>query len=223
MCPLVNPAAVFTFRIPCQRRKKLWPPASWDLDVDCRLPSLAAVAGVPDLLELWLAWNDEGLAVHAAARGVGGSRWCQPTRPEDSDGLHLWIATRPTGESHRAGRFCRRLALLPTGGGLRADKAVAVAAVIPRTSEMPAELPDGSVPIAGKVLADGWEIDACITAAALPGWDPAELPRLGFFAAMMDRRLGPIPFCAPPEFPWESDPTTWAELDLLRSAARRPD
>jgi hypothetical protein len=39
----------------------------------------------------------------------------------------------------------------------------------------------------------------------------------------MDRRLGRIPFCAPPEFPWESDPTTWAELDLLRSAAQRPD
>jgi hypothetical protein len=214
MCPLVNPAAAFTFQLPCRRRKKLWPPASWDLDADCRLPSLAAVAGVPDLLELRLAWNDEGLAVHAVARGVGGSRWCQPTRPEDSDGLHLWIATRPTGESHRAGRFCRRLALLPTGGGLRADEAVAVAAVIPRTSEMPAELPKAAVPIAGKLLPDGWEIDACITAAALPGWDPTELPRLGFFAAMIDRRLGRIPFCGPPEFPWESDPTTWAELVL---------
>jgi hypothetical protein len=214
MSPLVNPAALFTFRLPCRRREKLWPPAGWGLDDACRLPSLAQVAGVPDVLDLALAWNDGGLAVRGVARGVGGSRWCHPTRPEDSDGLHLWIATRPTGESHRAGRFCRRLALLPTGGGLRADKPVALPGVIPRTSELPAELPDGAVKIESQLAADGWRIDAHITPTALPGWDPAEIPRLGFFAALVDRRLGKVPCYAPPEYPWDSDPTTWIELDL---------
>ena len=214
MCPLVNPAALFRFRLPCRRRKTLWPPAAWDLDDACRLPSMAPVANVPNLLDLWMAWNEEGLAVRAVTRGVGAARWCQPTRPEDSDGLHLWIATRPTGESHRAGRYCRRLALLPTGGGRSADRPVAVAAVIPRTSELPVDLPIGSVPIESRLTADGWEIDAQINAAALPGWDPLEIPRLGFFAAVIDRRLGRVPAFAPPEFPWERDPTTWAELEL---------
>lgn len=215
MSPLVNPAALFTFRFPCRKRKQLWPARSRDLDEDCRLPSLAAVAGVPDLLDLWMGWNEEGLGVRGLARGVGASRWCQPAKPEDSDGLHLWIATRPTGESHRAGRFCRRLALLPTGGGRNGDMPVAVPAVIPRTSEMPAELPADSIPIESRLLADGWEIDAFISAAALPGWDPSEIPRLGFFAALIDRRLGRVPCHAPPEFPWDSDPTTWAELQLV--------
>ena len=214
MSPLVNPAALFTLRLPCLHRERLWPPAHWGLDDACRLPSFAAVAGVPDVLDLAVAWNDDGLAVHAGARGVGATRWCQPTRPEDSDGLHLWIATRPTGDSHRAGRFCRRLALLPTGGGRLADKPVAVAAAIPRTSEAVAPLPPDSIPIAARLAADGWEIDACITAAALPGWDPREIPRLGFFAALVDRRLGRVPCFAPPEYPWDGDPTTWIELDL---------
>ena len=214
MSPLVNPAALFRFRFPCRSREKLWPPVAANLDETCRLPSLAAVVGVPDLLELALAWNETGLAVRAAVRGVGTSRWCHPTRAEDSDGLHLWIATRPTGDSHRAGRFCRRLALLPTGGGLRADKPVAVAAAIPRTSEVPAELPEGSVTLESRLEADGWQIDARIGAAALPGWDPTEIPRLGFFAAVVDRRLGRMPCFAPPEYPWDSDPTTWALLDL---------
>jgi hypothetical protein len=31
---------------------------------------------------------------------------------------------------------------------------------------------------------------------------------------MVDRRLGRLPCFAPPEFPWDSDPTTWAELEL---------
>jgi hypothetical protein len=214
MSPLVNPAALVRFRFPCPRRAKLWPPAAANLDRSCRLPSLAAVVGVPDVLELALGWNDAGLAVRATARGVGASRWCQPTKPEDSDGLHLWIATRPTGDSHRAGRFCRRLALLPTGGGPGADKPIAVAAVIPRTSELPAEIPANAIALESKLEADGWRLDACIGAAALPGWDPAEIPRLGFFAALVDRRLGRVPCFAPPEYPWDSDPTTWAELEL---------
>ena len=100
--PLVNPGSLFTFRFPCRKRKTLWPPASAPLDDACRLPSLAAIVGVPDLVSLWLAWNDGGLRVRGEMKGVGASRWCQPTRPEDSDGLQLWIATRPTGESHRA-------------------------------------------------------------------------------------------------------------------------
>ena len=53
-------------------------------------------------------------------------------------------------------------------------------------------------------------------AGALPGWDPEESPRLRFFAATVDRRLGKIPAFGTPEFPWESDPTTWAELLLTR-------
>ena len=126
MSPLVNPAALFRFRLPCRRRKKLWPPSAWDLDDVCRLPSLAPLANTPDLLTLCMAWNENGLGVRAVARGVGNVRWCHPTKPEDSDGLHLWIATRPTGESHRAGRYCRRLALLPTGGGRNADQPIAV-------------------------------------------------------------------------------------------------
>ena len=214
MSPLVNPAAVFKFRLSCPRREQLWPPASAGLDEGCRLPSLASIVGVPDVLELFAAWNDGGLAIRGRARGVGSQRWCHPTKPEDSDGVHLWIATRPTGESHRAGRFCRRLALLPTGGGLRADKPVIVPAVIPRTSELPADLPEGATKIEATLTADGWQVDAFIAGAALPGWEPTEIPRLGFFAAVVDRRLGQVPCYAPAEYPWESDPTTWAELDL---------
>ena len=63
-------------------------------------------------------------------------------------------------------------------------------------------------------MADAWEIKSFISSSALPGWDPNDIPRLGFFAALIDRRLGSIPCFAPPEFPWESDPTTWAELQL---------
>lgn len=214
--PLVNPASLFRLRLSCPWRERLWPPAKGRLDTSCQLPGLASLAGVPNLLELAVGWNEAGLGIRASIKGLSGSRWCQPAKPEDSDGLHLWIATRPTGDSHRAGRFCRRLALLPTGGGRQADQPVAVAAQIPRASEPAAPLPEKAVLLEARNSPSGWQLDAFITGAALPGWDPDESPRLGFFAAAVDRRLGKLPCFAPPEFPWESDPTTWAELQLAR-------
>ena len=93
---------------------------------------------------------------------------------------------------------------------------MAVAAQIPRTSEEASSLPPDAVFIESVNSSTGWQIEAFLTAAALPGWDPEESLRLGFFAATIDRRLGKIPAFAPPEFPWESDPTTWAELRLIR-------
>ena len=214
--PLVNPASLFQLRFTCSWRERLWPPAASHLDAGCQLPRLAVLAGVPDLLELAVGWNEAGLGIRARLEGLSGRRWCQPTKPEDSDGLHLWIATRPTGESHRAGRFCRRLALLPTGGGRQADQPVAVAAEIPRANEPATPLSDKAVLLEARNSPTSWKLDAFITAAALPGWDPDESPRLGFFAAAVDRRLGKLPCFAPPEFPWESDPTTWTELLLSR-------
>jgi hypothetical protein len=104
---------------------------------------------------------------------------------------------------------------MPTGGGRLADKPVAVAAAIPRTSEPAVELPEGAVSIEARTTADGWSVEAFLRADALPGWDPAEIPRLGFCAALVDRRLGRVPSFAPPEFPWDSDPTTWIELELV--------
>ena len=110
----------------------------------------------------------------------------------------------------------RVLFVLPTGGGKSADKPVAVAAQIPRTSEEASALPPDTVFIESVASETGWKIETFLTAAALPGWDPEESPRLGFFAATVDRRLGKIPAFGTPEFPWESDPTTWAELLLTR-------
>lgn len=224
MSPLVHPAALFRFRFPCRRLARL---AAFDerQAAACRLPDLAGVVGVPDVSTLAIGWHPHGLVVRASMRGVGSVRWCHATRPEDSDGLHLWIATRSTGESHRTGRFCRRLAILPSGGGPQAKGPLALAVSIPRSvaavelpeslpQQLPAVLPETMASVTPRVDPDGWTVDAVVTSEILPGWDPAEQPVVGFFAAVVDRRLGRVPLLAPPEYPWESDPTTWSSLEL---------
>ena len=223
MSPLVHPASLFRFRFPVTRLAKL---AAFDdrQAAACRLPDLAGVVGVPDVASLSLGWHPDGLVVRAEMRGVGTARWCHATKPEDSDGLQLWLATRPTAESHRAGRFCRRLAILPSGGGRQATDPLVVAAAIPRATlvpggegeamPLPAVLPAEVATVSRRSRADGWQLDAVLRAAAFPGWDPDEQATLGFFAVVVDRRLGQIPLLAPPEYPWDSDPTTWSFLEL---------
>jgi len=223
MPPLVHPASLFRFRFAPPRLSRL--AALDDRQAEaCQLPDLSGVVNVPDLCELSIGWHPQGLVVRASLRGVGSQRWCHATRPEDSDGLHLWLATRPTGESHRAGRFCRRLAILPTGGGRQATDPLVVAAAIPRATlvpgmeaeamKLPAVLQGDVASVTSQLRADGWQVDAVLSAAAFPGWDPEEQATLGFFASVVDRRLGQIPLFAPPEYPWDSDPTTWSSLVL---------
>ena len=223
MPPLVHPASLFRFRFPVQRLARLAPLNDGQAEAS-RLPNLAGVVGVPDVAMVSLGWHPDGLVVRATLRGVGKARWCHATKPEDSDGLQLWVATRPTAESHRAGRFCRRLAILPAGGGRQATEPLVVAAAIPRATIVPSEdaeamrmpltLPTKVAAVSARSLADGWQVDAVLSAAAMPGWDPEEQATLGFFAAVVDRRLGQIPLFAPPEYPWDSDPTTWSFLEL---------
>ena len=81
--------------------------------------------------------------------------------------------------------------------------------------QLPATLAAGVVDMTSQLQPDGWQIDAVLSAAAIPGWDPDEQSTLGFFAAVVDRRLGQIPLFAPPEYPWDSDPTTWSSIELV--------
>ena len=66
-----------------------------------------------------------------------------------------------------------------------------------------------------KASATGYTLTAFAPAAALGGYDPAQQPRLGFTYAVLDRERGLQTFAAGPEFPYEEDPSCWAELRLV--------
>ncbi len=61
----------------------------------------------------------------------------------------------------------------------------------------------------------GYELAAFVPAAALAGYDPANQSRLGFTLAVLDRELGLQTFAVGAEFPYEEDPSCWAEVELV--------
>ena len=55
-----------------------------------------------------------------------------------------------------------------------------------------------------------------ISAEALAGFDPDDHPQLGFNYAIMDRELGLQTWTAGEEYPYDSDPSLWGTLELVR-------
>ena len=66
-----------------------------------------------------------------------------------------------------------------------------------------------------RVAAGGYQLTAVAAAAALGGYDPEQQPRIGFTYAILDRERGLQTFSTGPTFPYEEDPSCWAEARLL--------
>jgi hypothetical protein len=214
--PLLPKRFLFRFSAPCVHRKKLWTPKGAGLDAKCRLVSFAELEGLPTWADVRAAWSEEGLAFAVRVRGKTQAPWCRQSRPEDSDGVHVWIDTREVHNVHRATRFCHWFLFMPTGGGPRLDRPVAQWLPINRAREHPQAIRDGSVRVQSAVRTDGYQLGAFLSANALTGFDPAEHPRLGFTYAVVDRELGEQTFAAGAPMPYREDPSLWATLELVR-------
>jgi hypothetical protein len=212
--PLLPTRFLFQFSVPCRYRDPLWTDKGANLDETYRLVSLADLEERPALAEVRAAWSEAGLVFVVHARGKHQPPWCRAARPEDSDGLQLWIDTRDVHNVHRAGRFCHRFLFLPTGAGRNLDQPVTDWQPINRSKERPVPVRPEQLHARSRLLPDGYILEAMIPAEALTGFDPAEYPRLGFTYAVIDRELGEQTFGVGSPMPYQEDPSLWATLEL---------
>lgn len=214
--PLIPTRFLFHFAVPCRWSETPWGAEGAGLDASYSLPVLAELEPHPTSWqpELRAGWNHAGIYFSLSVSGKRQPPWCRATRPEDSDGLQLWLDTRNVHSVHRAGRFCHRFFFMPTGAGARGNEPAALMLPINRARENPKPAPRGSLRVLSQLRRDGYRLDAMIAAEALTGFDPAEHPRLGFTFAVLDRELGERTFTAGSGMPYQEDPSLWATLDL---------
>jgi len=207
---------LFRFSLPCRYREPLWTDAGTALDETYRLVSFAELEGLATPADVRLGWSESGIAVSVRVDGKKRPPWCRAGRSEDSDGLQLWIDTRDVHNVHRASRFCHRFVFLPGGDGKRFEKPVAEPLAIPRTKDVPNPVRSGQLRVRSEKRVDGYLLDAFIAAEALTGFDPHDHPRLGFTYAFIDRELGEQTLSTGSPMPYQSDPSLWATLELVR-------
>lgn len=211
---LIPKRFLFRISVPCHRCDEAGPNGA-PLEEQYRLISLGELEGEKAWADVRAAWNKAGLAFRVEVEGKRRSLWCRANRPEDSDGLHLWIDTRDVHTVHRAGRFCRRFLFAPAGGGSDGRRPMALWLPINRARELPAAVPPGAIHVRSEVSAQGYRLEAFVSAQALPGFDPEEHPRLGFTYAVLDHELGEQTFAVGQPMPYQEDPSLWATLELV--------
>jgi len=207
---------LFRLAAPCFYRQELWTAEGAALEPRYRLPHFAELEGQQGGAEVRAAWSEQGLTFSFFVAGKKQPPWCRTSRPDDSDGVQLWIDTRDVHNVHRASRFCHRFLFLPIGGGSRLDKPWGQWLPIHRAREQPGAIPPAQVKARSELTADGYLLEMFLGAGALTGFDPAEHPRLGFQYAVTDRELGEQTFAAGSPMPYQEDPSLWATLELVR-------
>lgn len=214
--PLIPKRFLFHFALPCRYRHPLWTDGGAELDESYRLPALGELEGVRAFADVRMAWSEAGLACGLLVQGKHQAPWCRESRPEDSDGLQLWIDTRDVHTVHRATRFCHSFLFLPGAFDLSGNRPLAQWVPIHRAREQPRPVRAEHLRVRARRTPGGYQLDAFIPAACLTGYDPAEHPRLGFTYAVYDRELGMQTLSADPSLPFQEDPSLWATLELLR-------
>ncbi|NQU25499.1 MAG: hypothetical protein HQ567_29800 [Candidatus Nealsonbacteria bacterium] len=179
------------------------------------MTSLAELENRPAPAEVRAAWSEAGVAFSVRVSGKRQPPWCRDSRPEESDGMHVWIDTRDVHTVHRAGRFCHQFAFLPGGAGHKFERPVTAWLPIHRAREHPRPIQAADLQVRSEKRIDGYLLEFFIPTAALTGYDPTEHPRLGITYALIDRELGEQTLSVGSPMPYQEDPSLWATLELV--------
>jgi hypothetical protein len=187
-----------------------------NLPDECRIDEFGAMDQHRSFADVWLSWNEFGLALQVEVRGKDQEPQCSATRPRTSDGVTLWIDTRDARTSHRASRYCHQFHFLPTGGGEEEDEPVFAQSKINRALQDAPHCQSSNVSLRGDHVRGGYRIEAFLPEAVLHGFDPDQNRRLGFYYAVHDGELGDQVLAVGAEFPYGEDPSLWPVLELVK-------
>jgi hypothetical protein len=179
------------------------------------LPPLTGLDTQPPFADVWLAWNERGLAFQFQVRGKERPPVGNEARVLLSDRVSLWIDTRDARSGHRASRTCHQFHFLPVGGGADKEDPLFVPMAINRAAQ-DAPLPDEeAVPFRFHRRGCDYRLEVFLPAEVLQGFDPEQHPRLGFHYLIRDQEKGEQTLSvASTDFPVAEDPSLWSTLEL---------
>lgn len=212
---LLAPRFLFRIEMPLLSHASKWSDSGVWLSEAYRLPALSTLDSERPFADVRGAWSVEGLIFNVEVTGRRQPPWCREARLEDSDGLQVWIDTRPAGNVHRATQFCHRYVFLPSGGGRRADAPVADQLLVNRARENARPVRPKELRAAAQTSRSGYRLACFVPRGTLAGYDPSHHTRLGFNYAVLDRDFGLQTLSACRDLPFDEDPSLWIMLDMV--------
>jgi len=220
--PIIPKATLARMAYPCRHFKPAKGlPSADSLSESHRMVTLSGLGRPGHPVDARIGWNAGGLLLTVALSGKTAPCRGDSASPWLSDGVTVWIATRPLAGSKRANAYCHLFHLLPVGGGEDRLEPVLLQSVVPRALEDAPRSPSGSVVFRSRQAKGGFELGAQFTPASLHGYDPAENARLGFLLRVHDLERGAWMTGADEELPYAEDPQWWDFIDLLPPAGAK--
>ena len=212
---LIDPTLLIRFSQSLEKTRSKWSDETGiKLTERHDLGTFNDLTGKKQFADLKMGWNANGIYVHLRVHGKTQSIWARTQKPEDSDGLQIWIDTRDTHMIHRATQYCHWFVLLPVGAGKGFTQPSARMLPINRAKQHPNPIIPDAIRVKGAIKRDGYELQAFIPSDALTGFNPDEYQRLGFFYKVTDRELGTQHFSLGNDYPVTEDPSLWGSLTL---------
>jgi len=188
----------------------------------CRLPDFSELENANRIGDIRAAWNSNGLGFSVCVSGKSTPPVWVPDDSAASDGLQVWIDTRNTQSIHRASRFCHHFCFLPGGIGPRGGQGVGCQLPIARAREETPIAKMEDVPLHVQLTDDGYRLETWLPRECLHGFEPDStdgtpaIALLGFYYRICDKELGDQFLSVGRDFPFASDPSLWATLELRR-------
>ncbi|GIW99800.1 MAG: hypothetical protein KatS3mg111_3133 [Pirellulaceae bacterium] len=213
---VIEPGVLLRLRLTAWRLDRQFSFHPEPLPDEAIVPCLTSeLAGQPKFAQVRLAVGANAFFFQVDVQGKRQLPWCRESRPEDSDGLHVWINTRFSADLQRANQFCHRFAFCPLGKGRKADRPFATWGVIPRATDHPPPPPDDLFAVRARLVEGRYRVVAAIHTDVLYGLDTADFPEIGLYYGVQDRELGWQALATSPGFPIEEVPALWARWRLL--------
>jgi hypothetical protein len=183
------------------------------LGPESRLPWLICDTETVPFADVRMAWNDHGLGLQVEVTGRTMPVSHPGLRQSNVPAIDIWIDTRPTPDSHRAGRYCSQWHLHPERKPDRRQPMVEAVAIA-RAREEAARSDASTVLVGNETSAAGYRLEAWFTRESLPGFDPEASAKLGFFYRIEEPEFGVQVPWESGGFPVENDPSLWLTLLL---------
>lgn len=216
--PAIDPCMMLRLRLEVCRIDRSFSDRPEPLPDQAIMPCLSSeLTGGPKFAQVRIAVGSNALFFQADVQGKNVLPWCRDSRLEDSDGLHFWIDTRPSADSHRATKFCSCFTFMPMGRGPRADLPFAGWVPIQRARSSPSPPPDDLLAIRARIADGKYRLVSAVHFDALHGLDLIDFPEVAIYFAVLDRELGCQSLSLSPEPAVTENPSLWSKLILGRS------
>lgn len=215
MPELIPPAFLVRFSIPVKRcgspakSGRLLP-----LTAQHRLASVEDMQPGQRFATVSCGWNEQGLGFRLEVRGKKTPPQCDLKQLDKADGLRLWLDMRNTNTIHRASRYCFHFQGMPVGFPTNPQEPHLVQTIIDRAREDAPMNRANTTRCWSEIVPGGYDYEVWFSSEAIPGYDPANQPKLGFYYSVHDAELGDQYLSVGPEFPYDRDPSLWWTLDL---------